>query len=95
MGRKRGGAGKQRNPAQPRTGRGSRRRAGTDQNGNEAAKWQQESGYQPNVNQARHEPMPASHHAPRGQEAELRSAEHAVNGVRARPSRRPRKPDGR
>jgi hypothetical protein len=95
MGRTRGGANKQRDPAQPHAGRGSRRRAGTDQAGDDAAEWQRETGYQPNVNQARHEPMPASHHAPRGQEAEVRSAEHAVNGVRARPSRRRRKPDGR
>ncbi len=94
MGRRRGGAGKQHDPAQPRAARQGRRRAGPDEAGDDAQKWQRETGYQPNANQARHEPMPASHHAPRGQEAELRSAEHAVNGVRARPSRRPRKPDG-
>jgi hypothetical protein len=93
MGRNRGMTGK-RDPAQPRAGRGSPHRAGTEQAGEDAAKWQQETGYQPNVNQAQHGPMPASHHAPYGQEAELRSAEHAVNGVRARPPRRLRKPGG-
>lgn len=95
MGRRRGGAGEQRDPVQPRAGREIPRRGGKDQAGDDAAQWQRDTGYQPNVNQARHEPMPASHHAARGQEAEVRSAEHAVNGVRARPSRRRRKPGGR
>lgn len=35
-------------------------------------------GYRPNVNQVRQEPMPASHHADQGQEAEVRNEQSAA-----------------
>jgi hypothetical protein len=68
----------------------SRPQARTDHTEDEVSAWQRETGYRPSVNQARHEPMPASHHAPRGQEAEVRSAQHAAGKVQAWPSRNAR-----
>jgi hypothetical protein len=49
-------------------------------------------GYQPNVNQLRHEPMPASTHEDRDQEALRRNNEAASASARAQPLRgsRPR-----
>lgn len=90
MRRKRGRSGKHRESTRsnpPRhAGQETRPPAGTDQAEAEAGTWQRETGYRPSVNQARHEPMPASRHAPAGQEAEVRSAQHAVGKVDAWPS---------
>jgi len=52
-----------------------------------------QTGYQPSVNQSRHEPMPASHHDDPRQEAVIRSEEHARDGEQAQPA--PRAPSRR
>lgn len=49
------------------------RQADDERNAGEAG----ETGHQANVNQVRNEPVPASHHDDRGQEAVTRDEEHA------------------
>lgn len=99
MRRKQGRAAKHRTPSRIsaflRARPQSQPQASPDHPEDQASTWQRETGYRPSVNQARHEPMPASHHAARGQEAEVRSAEHAVGKVQAWPSRNARVPDQR
>jgi hypothetical protein len=46
------------------------------QNEREASDFSEETGYRPSVNQRRHEPLPASRHDERRQEAVLRNEEH-------------------
>jgi len=75
--------------------RRARRESGTDRADREAAAWREDTGYRPSANQNRDEPMPASHHAPRGQEAEASSEQDATDEVQARPSTRARERDGR
>jgi hypothetical protein len=77
------------------TQRRAQRETGADHAEEEAIAWRNETGYQPSTNQMRDESMPASRHAPRGQEAEVRSEQHATGEVKARPSRRARERDGR
>ena len=60
-----------------------------------SARWREETGYRPSTTQNRDEPMPASHHAPRGEETEVTSEQHATGEVKARPSKRQRERDGR
>jgi hypothetical protein len=67
--------------------RGQARRTATE---SEADRWSRETGYQPGGNQVREEPVPASHHEERGQEAEVRNEEHSADDLEARPSRRAR-----
>ena len=43
-------------------GKAAQRTGRKDAQEAEASAWQKETGYQPSVNQRRHEPMPASHH---------------------------------
>jgi hypothetical protein len=59
----------------------------------EAKDWARQTGYPPGVNQRRHEPMPASHHDDRRQEAVERNEEHAGDHEQAQPS--PRAPSRR
>jgi hypothetical protein len=59
----------------------------------EASDHASQTGYQPGVNQRRHEPMPASHHDDLRQEAAVRNEEHARDGEQAQPS--PRAPSRR
>ena len=59
----------------------------------EAGDWASHTGYQPAVNQRRHEPMPASRHDDARQEAVVRNEEHAGDDEQARPS--PRAPSQR
>lgn len=54
----------------------------------EAQDWARQTGYQPGVNQRRHEPMPASRHDDLRQEAVVRNEEHADDHEQARPSPR-------
>jgi hypothetical protein len=61
----------------------------------EATEFSKETGYRPSVNQRRHEPMPASRHDERRQDAVLRNEEHAGNHTQAAPSRRSRRRDGK
>jgi len=75
--------------------RRARREGGTGRADREAAAWREDTGYRPSANQNRDEPMPASHHAPRGQEAEASSEQDATDEVQARPSTRARERDGR
>jgi hypothetical protein len=91
MGRTQGGRdGGRRDTGQDRRrGDGERLRA-TDR---EAQDWAGQTGYQPGVNQQRHEPMPASRQDDRRQEAVLRNEEHAGDHEQARPS--PRAPSRR
>ena len=74
--------------------RQERREAGTDRADREAADWREETGYRPSTNQNRDEPMPASHHAPRGQEAEASSGQQAAGAAKARPSKKAGERDG-
>jgi hypothetical protein len=67
------------------------RTAGHRGTSQEAGDWARETGYRPNVNQRRREPMPASHHDERRQEAVLRNEEHAGTHAQARPSPRARR----
>jgi hypothetical protein len=67
--------------------RGQARRTTTE---SEADRWSRETGYQPSGNQVREEPVPASHHEERGQEAEVRNEEYSVGNLEAGPSRRAR-----
>jgi hypothetical protein len=60
----------------------------------EAREWSRETGYQPSVNQRRHEPLPASRHDDRRQEAVVRNEEHAGPRTQAAPSRQARRDDG-
>jgi hypothetical protein len=53
------------------------RRAGQPEADPDAQDFARETGYQPSANQQRHEPLPASHHADRGQEAVKRNEEQA------------------
>jgi hypothetical protein len=69
------------------------RQAGQPEADQEAQNWAQETGYQPSVNQRRHEPLPASHHAGRLQEAVIRNEEHADTHVQAAPSPRVQRRD--
>jgi hypothetical protein len=57
----------------------------------------QRDGYQANTNQARDEPLPASHDEEHGQEAVVRSEEHAAGARQehAASARSPRKVRGR
>ena len=57
----------------------------------EAREFSEETGYRPQVNQRRHEPLPASRHDERRQEAVLRNEEHAGTHTQAVPSRRARR----
>jgi hypothetical protein len=66
------------------------RRAGQPEADRDAQDFARETGYEPSVNQQRHEPLPASHHADRGQEAVTRNEEQAGNHRRAAPSPRAR-----
>jgi hypothetical protein len=66
------------------------RRAGTER---EADDFAEQTGYQPSVNQGRHEPMPASHHDERRQEAVVRNEELGSGQPRATPSRRAQRRD--
>jgi hypothetical protein len=59
----------------------------------EARDWSKQTGYRPGVNQVRHEPMPASRHDDRRQEAVVRNEEHAGDHEQAQPS--PRAPSQR
>jgi hypothetical protein len=52
----------------------------------EADRWSRETGYEPSGNQVRDEPIPASGHEERGQEAEVRNEEHAAGNLEARPT---------
>ena len=54
-----------------------------------------QTGYRPSVNQPRHEPLPASRHDERRQEAVLRNEEHAGTHTQAVPSRRARRGRGK
>jgi hypothetical protein len=69
------------------------RSAGQRQAEREAREWSEETGYRPGVNQRRHEPMPASHHDERRQEAIVRNEQHAAGHAQARPSRSARRRD--
>jgi hypothetical protein len=66
------------------------RRAGQPEANQEAQDFARETGYQPSVNQQRHEPLPASHRADHGQEAVMRNEDQAGNHGRAAPSPRRR-----
>ena len=57
----------------------------------ETTEFSEETGYTPSVNQRRHEPLPASRHDERRQEAVLRNEEHAGDHTQAAPSRRARR----
>jgi hypothetical protein len=59
----------------------------------EARDFAEETGYRPSVNQRRHEPLPASRHDERPQEAVVRNEEHASDRPQATPS--PRAPSRR
>jgi hypothetical protein len=59
----------------------------------EAQDWTEQTAFEPGTNQRRDEPMPASRHDDRRQEAEVRSEEQASGQAPARPS--PRAPSGR
>jgi hypothetical protein len=63
------------------------------QSEHEARKFSEETGYRPRVNQRRHEPLPASRHDERRQEAVVRNEEHASDRPQAAPS--PRAPSRR
>jgi hypothetical protein len=69
------------------------RRTGQPETDQEARDWAQETGYRPSVNQRRHEPLPASHHADRHQEAAMRNEEQTGAAARAAPSPRARRRD--
>jgi hypothetical protein len=56
----------------------------------EARDFSNETGYRPSVNQRRHEPLPASRHDERRQEAVIRNEEHATDRPQAAPSSRAR-----
>ncbi len=65
------------------------------QNEREASDFSEETGYRPGVNQRRHEPLPASRHDERRQEAVERNEEHTgAQPPQAAPSRRARRKDG-
>jgi hypothetical protein len=74
--------------------RAGRRETGPEQAEEEATAWSEETSFQPSTNQMRDEPMPAGHHAPRGQEAEVRSEQQATDEAEARPSGKVRERDG-
>jgi hypothetical protein len=59
----------------------------------EAAEFSEDTGYTPSVNQRRHEPLPASRHDERPQEAVVRNEEHAGTHTQTVPSRRGRRRD--
>lgn len=73
----------QREPEEPQ--------AGQPEADQQAEDFARETGYRPSVNQRRHEPLPASHHADHDQEAVLRNEEHMGAPVRAAPSPRARR----
>jgi hypothetical protein len=56
----------------------------------EAGEFSEKTGYRPSVNQRRHEPLPASRHDERRQEAVVRNEEHAGDHTQAVPSPRAR-----
>jgi hypothetical protein len=56
----------------------------------EARDFSAKTGYRPSVNQRRHEPLPASRHDERRQEAVIRNEEHASDHPQAAPSPRGR-----
>lgn len=56
----------------------------------EAGDFSHETGYRPSVNQRQHEPLPASRHDERRQEAVIRNEEHATDRPQAAPSPRAR-----
>jgi hypothetical protein len=59
------------------------------QNEREASDFSEETGYRPSVNQLRHEPLPASRHDERRQEAVLQNEEHTgAQPPQGAPSRR-------
>jgi hypothetical protein len=60
----------------------------------EATEFSEETGYTPSVNQQRHEPMPASRHDERRQDAVQRNEEHAGDHTQAVPPQRSRRRDG-
>jgi hypothetical protein len=59
----------------------------------EARDFSEETGYRPAINQGRHEPLPASRHDERRQDAVVRNEEHATDRRQAAPS--PRAPGRR
>jgi len=67
------------------------KRAGQPEADREAQDFARQTGYRPSVNQHQHEPLPASHHADRRQEAVTRNEEHAADRGRAAPSPRARR----
>ena len=66
------------------------RRPGQPEADRDAQDCTRETGYRPSVNQQRHEPLPASHHADRGQEAVKRNEEQAGDHRRTSPRARGR-----
>jgi hypothetical protein len=72
------------------TGQDQRREHGERQRAvdREARDWARQTGYQPSVNQRRHEPMPASRHDDLYPEAVVRNEEHAGDHEQAWPSPR-------
>jgi hypothetical protein len=67
-----------------------KRRRGADR---EARDWSEETAFRAGTNQRRQEPMPASRHDDRRQEAQVRSEQQASDRAQARPS--PRAPSRR
>jgi hypothetical protein len=61
----------------------------------EARDFSEDTGYRPAVNQRRHEPLPASRHDERRQEAVVRNEEHAGGHPQAVPSPRARRGRGK
>jgi len=61
----------------------------------EARDFSEDTGYRPAVNQRRHEPLPASRHDERHQEAVVRNEEHARDHPQAAPSPRARRDRGK
>jgi hypothetical protein len=56
----------------------------------EARGFSRDTGYRPSVNQRRHEPLPASRHDERRQEAIVRNEEHSSGHSQAAPAPRAR-----
>jgi hypothetical protein len=68
------GKGRRRDSKQRRPGE---RRAGQPEADREAQDFARDTGYRPSVNQQRHEPLPASHHADHGEQAVTRNEEQS------------------
>ena len=71
----------------------AKRAAAKTQTEREAQNFSEETGYRPSANQLRHEPLPASRHDERRQEAVVRNEEHGSDRPQAAPS--PRAPSRR